>query len=166
SGLPGELTNALDILTVMSNDTRMVLSLIDCWDLLDALVEVGEDACEVLEEGLRAKRRRVSCSPAKEKKPLLNFEHYYDLVQSCQGFSEDLDELMYGSEKDCHQLKLSADRLLCITALLRNFSFAEFNHEILAGDDMVRFMSRLLHGLESSKSRPFMITRRNNLELV
>lgn len=67
SGLPGELANALDILTVMLNDHRTVLSLDDCWDLLDALMEVGEDACEVLEEGLRTKRRRVSCSPAKRR---------------------------------------------------------------------------------------------------
>jgi len=166
SGLPGELTNALDVLTVMLNDTRMVLSLMDCWDLLDALLEVGEDACEILEEGLHAKKRRITCSPPKEKKTLLNFEHYHDLVQSCQGWAEDLDELVYGKEQDSQKLKVPADRLLCVTALLRNFSFVEFNHEVLAGQDVVRFVSRLLRGLEISKARPFLVTRRNNLELT
>jgi len=166
SGLPGELTNALDVLTVMLNDTRMVLSLMDCWDLLDALLEVGEDTCELLEEGLHAKKRRLLCSPPKEKKMLLNFEQYHDLVQSCQGLTEDLDELVYGKETDSQKLKVPADRLLCITALLRNFSFVEFNHEILASGDVIRFVSRLLRGLEASKSRPFLVSRRNNLELT
>lgn len=167
SGLPGELTNALDILTIVLNDTRTVLSLADCWDLLDAMLEVGEDACEILEEGLHAKKRRVSCSPSKgDKKALITFEHYHDLFQSCQGFAEDLDELVNGLEKDSRRLKVWADRLLCITALLRNFSFVEFNYEALAGEDVVRFISRLLRGLEMSKARPFLITRRNNLELA
>jgi SWI/SNF chromatin-remodeling complex subunit SWI1 len=166
SGLPGELCNALDVLTVMSNDTRTVLSLIDCWDLLDVLVEVATDDCEVLEEGLRAKRKRISCSQVKDKKALLDFEHYHDMVQSCQGLAEDLDELVDGCEKDCSQLKLSADRLLCITALLRNFSFVEFNHDMMAGEELIRFISRLLRGLQSSTTRPFLVTRRNNVELV
>jgi len=166
SGLPGELCNALDILTVILNDARAVLSLNDCWDLLDALIEIAEDDCEVLEEGLRAKRKRISCQPVKDKKALLDFEHYHDLVQSCQGLTEDLDELINGAEKDSSQLKLSADRLLCVTALLRNFSFLEFNHEVMAGNDVVQLISRLLRGLESSTSRPFLVTRRNNLELV
>jgi SWI/SNF chromatin-remodeling complex subunit SWI1 len=166
SGLPGELCNALDILTVLSNDTRTVLSLIDCWDLLDVLVDVAADDCDVLEEGLRVKRKRISCAPMKDKKALVEFEHYHDLVQSCQGFSEDLEELVEGCEKDSAQLKLSADRLLCVTALLRNFSFVEFNHEIMGGEEIVRFICRLLRGLRSSTARPFLVTRRNNVELV
>lgn len=166
SGLPGELSNALDILTVMLNDSRVILSLSDCWDLLDSLIEIAEDDCEVLEEGLHTKKRRVSCSPTREKKSLIDFEHYHDLVQSCSGFAEDLDELVQGVEKDGFQLRLSADRLLCVTALLRNLSFVEFNHEVLAGEDMVRFMSRLLRGLINSRTRPFLVSRRNNLELV
>jgi SWI/SNF chromatin-remodeling complex subunit SWI1 len=166
SGLPGEMCNALDILTVMLNDARTVLSLNDCWDLLDSLIEIGDDDCEILEEGLRAKKRRVSCSPSREKKMFLEFEHYHDLVQSCQGFAEDLDELVYGSERDSQQLKMSADRLLCVTALLRNFSFVEFNHQVMANEDVVRFISRVLRGVEASKTRPFMVSYRNNLELV
>ena len=129
-------------------------------------MEVGEDACEILEEGLHAKKRRVACSQPKDKKTLLNFEQYHDLVQSCQGLTEDLDELVYGKEKDSHQLKVLADRLLCITALLRNFSFVEFNHDVLAGQDVVRFVSRLLRGLEASKARPFLASRHNNLDLT
>jgi SWI/SNF chromatin-remodeling complex subunit SWI1 len=150
----------------MLNDTRAALSLNECWDLLDALLEIAEDDCEVLEEGLRAKRKRVSCQPVKDKKAFLDFQHYHDLVQSCQGLTEDLDELVVGSEKDSTLLKLSADRLLCITALLRNFSFVEFNREAMAGGDVVRLISRLLRGLEASKSRPFLVSYRNNLELV
>jgi SWI/SNF chromatin-remodeling complex subunit SWI1 len=96
----------------------------------------------------------------------LEFPYYHDLVQSCQGFAEDLDELVYGSEKDSQQLKMAADRLLCVTALLRNFSFVEFNHQSMASEDVIRFVSRLLHGLEASKARPFMVSNRNNLELV
>ena len=166
SGLPGELCNALDTLTVLLNDTRIILSLNDCWDLLDALLEIAEDDCEILEQGFRTKRRRVSCSPTREKKALLDFDHYHDLMRSCQGFSEDLDELIQGEEKDAVQLRLSADRLLCVTALLRNFSFVEFNHEVLAGEDVIRFLTRILRGLQSSKLRPFLVTRRNNLELA
>jgi len=167
SGLPGEVTNALDILTVVLRDQRSVLSLIDCWDLLDALIETAEDACDILEEGLRSKKRRISFSPPpKDKKGLLDFEHYHDLVQACQGFTEDLDELVHDHEEDEKRLKLMADRLLCVTAILRNFSFVEFNHEILANEDMVQFVTRLLRGLHTSTTRPFLVTRKNNLELV
>ena len=165
SGLPGEITNALDTLSVILNDPR-ALSLAECWDLLDALIEVGEDSAEILEEGLRPKRKRVTCSAALEKKAFLDFVHYHDLVQSCQGLAEDLDELVCGSESDFSDLKIAAERVLCITAIIRNFSFSEFNVEILAGEDMVRFLSRLLRGMQESKARPFMVTKRNNLELI
>jgi SWI/SNF chromatin-remodeling complex subunit SWI1 len=166
SGLPGELSNALDMLSVLLNDPRTLISLGDCWDLLDALLEVAEDDCETLEEGLRMKKRRVSpTGTARDKRSFLDFAHYHDLVQSCQGLSEDLDELVRGAEKDSGQLQLCADRILCVTALLRNLSFVEFNHEILAQGDVVRFISRLLHGIYNSRTRPFLISRRNNLEL-
>lgn len=167
SGLPGEVSNALDTLTVLLNDTRIILSLNDCWDMLDALLEVAEDDCQILEEGFRIKKRRVSCSTKGEtKKTLLDFEHYHDLVQSCTGLSEDLDELVQEKEKHSIELRLSADRLLCVTAILRNLSFIEFNHEVLGGEDVIRFLTRLLRGLHSSQSRPFLVTKRNSLELV
>ena len=165
SGLPGEITNALDILSVILNDAR-TLSLAESWDLLETLIEVGEDSAEVLEEGLRRKRRRVTCSETREKKSFLDFVRYHDLVQSCQGLAEDLDELVCGPESDRSDLKIAAQRILCIIAVIRNFSFNEFNHDILAGEDVVRFLSRLLRGMQESTARPFMVTKRNNLELI
>jgi SWI/SNF chromatin-remodeling complex subunit SWI1 len=54
SGIHAEVRYALDTLAVLSNDQRIALSLDHCEELLDALIDCGEDEVEVLLQAFSA----------------------------------------------------------------------------------------------------------------
>ncbi|KAI5806262.1 hypothetical protein EDC01DRAFT_609381 [Geopyxis carbonaria] len=131
SGLSAEIRVALNMLASVSIEARQSIALENCEDLLDTLVDVAEAQVEILGE---------HASEGSESVSMLSYE---DVLRACQTERDTLTEpSRFGTDE--HDLERAADKLLCITTVLRNLSFYESNHNALAGSNVVRFLSSVI----------------------
>lgn len=150
SGIHAEIRLALDTLASLSNH-RNPLSLRDCEDLVEILIECAEDQVELLAEN------------AAEVSDAMLISSYEEIARGCR--------LEVASLQDVHEfgtleydLDRSVDRLICITTILRNFSFYQINHRSLADPVVVKFMTMVIRYLGTRNM--LLRTYRNTLDFT
>ncbi|KAL1957943.1 hypothetical protein VTO42DRAFT_5335 [Malbranchea cinnamomea] len=131
SGIHAEMRMALDTLTQLSCEPGVQISLDNCDDLVETLVECAEEQAEFLAEN------------AAEVSDSILLPSYEETLRGCRQEMETmLDVPEFGSLD--YDLDRAVDRLICITTILRNFSFSESNLNILSMPFVVRFMSTMI----------------------
>jgi SWI/SNF chromatin-remodeling complex subunit SWI1 len=151
SGILAEVRLALDTLTTISLDQTMHLSLDACDDLVDSLIDCAQDQVDLL------------AKHATEVSDEMLIASYEDVLRSCRVESESLQDVheMGAVEYD---LDRAVDRLICITTLIRNFSFYESNFNLLGMPEVVRLMTGVIKHLGTKEM--FLRSHRNTLDFM
>ena len=134
SGIHAEMRMALDTLTTISCEPAIQLSLDNCDDLVETLVECAEDQVELLAEN------------AAEVSDVMLLSSYEEVMRGCRLELTSLVDVPEFGNLD-YELDRAVDRLICITTILRNFSFAETNFGILSMPCVVKFLSTVIQYL-------------------
>lgn len=151
SGIHAEMRVALDTLTQLSAEPAVQISLDNCDDLVETLIECAEEQAEFLAENAAEVSDSILLSP------------YEEILRGCRQEMESmLDVPEFGSLD--YELDRSVDRLICITTILRNFSFTESNLNILATPFVVKFMSTMVRYLGTRNM--LLRTHQNTLDFV
>ena len=151
SGLHAEVRLALDTLVALSVEPRFQLSLVECEDLVETLVECAEDQVELLAEN------------AAEVSDVMLISPYEEVVRGCRVEVETLQDFPeFGTLE--YNLDHAADRLICVTTIVRNLSFFEANHAFLADSVVVKFMSTVVRYLGTRNM--LLRTYRNTLDFM
>lgn len=118
-----EVSNALNILTVLTSNRNVVLSMRHCDDLLDVLLDY-------LEQDLMGVNSRYDTQPSKEEKLILASEKDRTYGQLFEMSLDEMKSLIPSLEKTTSDVWLSnRERCLCIINILRNLSFMPENQE-------------------------------------
>jgi SWI/SNF chromatin-remodeling complex subunit SWI1 len=132
SGIHGEVRLALDTLAAITNAPvpQLFLQLQFCDDLVDVLVECGEEQIELLAEN------------TEELSDEIQMLSYEDVLRACTSDQVQLRKVpAFGTPE--YELDRAVDRLICITTILRNLSFpgeGNQNHPILADEAVIKFL--------------------------
>ncbi|MCJ1404264.1 hypothetical protein MMC11_007489 [Xylographa trunciseda] len=154
SGIHAEVRVALDTLATISTtnttgDERHIPLLSQCEDLVETLVDCGEEQVEFLAES------------AAEVSDVMQICPYEEVVRGCHLEGKTLlDVPEFGTVN--YDLDRAVDRLICITTILRNLSDKSRNHEILAEPHVIRFMTTVIRYLGTRNM--FLRTHRNSLD--
>ena len=133
SGIHSEVRLALDTLATLSYDAQPP-PLKQCEDLVETLIDCAEDQVEILAENTAEVSDVMLISP------------YEEVVRGCRSEIDALQDIPeFGSLE--YDLDRSVERLICITTILRNFSFYGQNHPILADSAVIRFMATVIRYL-------------------
>jgi SWI/SNF chromatin-remodeling complex subunit SWI1 len=88
---------------------------------------------------------------------------YEELVRACRFENESLQVVSrFGTV--AYDLERAADRLICITSLVRNFSFYEGNFAILGQSEVLKLLSVVIRYLGTTEM--FLRTNRNTLDFM
>ncbi|KIX00713.1 uncharacterized protein Z518_09778 [Rhinocladiella mackenziei CBS 650.93] len=151
SGLHAETRVALDTLITLSTESAFQLSLMDCDDLMDALLDCALDQVVFLSEH------------ATEVSDEMFLTSYEDLVRACRVENESLQDIPeFGSLQ--YDLERAADRLICITTLIRNFSFYEANFGVLGQPEVLKLLSTVIRYIGTTEM--FLRLNRNTLDFM
>lgn len=151
SGLHAEVRLALDTLATLSVEPRFQLSLPSCEDLLEAIVECAEVQIEALAEN------------AAEVSDVIQISPYEDVLRASRLEVEGLQDMHpFGNLE--YNLDRAVERLICITTILRNLSFFESNHEILASELVLKLISTAI-GFMGTRNM-FLRTHVNTLDFM
>ena len=133
SGIHGEVRLALDTLASLTIE-QIPLHLDNCENLLEALIDCAEDQLDLLAEH------------AAEVSDAMLISSYEEIARGCKMETAVLqDVLEFGTLE--YDLDRAVERLICITTILRNFSFLEHNHTALADPMVIRFMTTVIRYL-------------------
>ena len=151
SGMHAETRVALDTLITLSTESQLQLSLIECDDLMETLVDCAQDQVDYLAEH------------SAEVSDEMSLTSYEDLVRACRTEAESLQDVPDFGTVD-YDLDRAADRLICITTLIRNFSFYEANFVVLGQSEILKLLSNVIRYLGTKE----MILRnsRNTLDFM
>lgn len=150
SGIHAEVRVALDTLMTLSSEAS-VLSLENCDDLVETLVDCAEEQLDLLSEN------------AAEVSDEMLLPSYEEVIRGCQvEMASLLDVREFGSLG--YELDRAADRVLCITAIIRNFSFAESNFGILGSVPVIKMFSTIIRYLGTRNM--LLRTNQNTLEFM
>ncbi|POS85390.1 hypothetical protein EPUL_005022 [Erysiphe pulchra] len=134
SGIYAEVRLALDTLVCLSVEPRLQLDLRACEDLVDTLIDCAELQVELLVEN------------AVEVSDVMLVGSYEDVIRGCRSEQDFLQDIpVLGSLE--YKLDRAVDRLICITTILRNLSFYETNHPLLADDLIIKFLCVVIRHL-------------------
>lgn len=151
SGMHGETRNALDTLITLSSEPSLQIQLELCDELMDALVDCAQTEVDFLAEHASEVTDEVSLSS------------YEELVRGCQSESKLIQPIPeFGSLE--YDLDRAVDRLICITTLIRNFSFYEPNFATLGQPEVVQLVTRVIQHI-GTKDMPLR-TSRNTLDFM
>jgi len=126
-GIHAEVRLALDTLVTLSVEPRLQLDLRACEDLVETLVDCAEGQVELLAED------------APEVSDVMLITSYEDVLRGCRSDAEMLQDIpVFGSPT--YELDRAVDKLVCITTIMRNLSFYESNHPLLADELVVKFL--------------------------
>lgn len=152
SGIHAEVRLALDTLALLSHDSdSSSLSLEDCEDLVEVLIECAGDQLELLAEN------------AAEVSDAMLINSYEELARGCRAEILSLQNVHEFGTLD-YDLDRSVDRLICITTILRNLSFLPINHRVLADPIVVKFMTTIIRYLGTRNM--LLRTYRNTLDFT
>lgn len=151
SGLPAEIKVALDTLATVSVELRQSIALESCEDLLEAMIDVAEMQMEYLGDHAPEGSEMIAMLP------------YEEVMRLCLAEQDGLIEVAPFLSQE-YDLERCCDRLLCITTIIRNFSFFESNHKQLAAPFVVRFLSSVVERLGTCPL--FMRTHTNLLDFM
>ena len=151
SGIHAETRMALDTLVTLSLEPSLQLSIEKCDDLMETLIDCAQDQVDFLAEH----------SPeVSDEMQLISYE---DLMRGCRADGESLQDIpKFGSVE--YDLDRAADRLICITTLMRNFSFWEANFSILGMPEAIRLLSNVVRYLGTREM--FLRNNRNILDFM
>ncbi|PBP23063.1 arid/bright DNA binding domain-containing protein [Diplocarpon rosae] len=125
-GIHSEVRLALDTLTALTMSNAR-LDMRQCEDLVETIIDCAEVQIELLAEN------------AAEVSDVMLISSYEDIARGCRFDHQGLRELpAFGSPE--YELDRSVDRLICLTTILRNLSFEEVNHAILADELVIKFL--------------------------
>ncbi|BFZ59118.1 hypothetical protein YB2330_000120 [Saitoella coloradoensis] len=162
SGLNGEISYALDILNMIAGEPSCKLPLVACGDLLESLVELAND---MLDELVEAQPDEANPEEDNEdgEKPYSLKRTYDEMMRDCM----DESTLKLSAERsggDSYKLRLAAERSLCITGILRNFSFFTDNQLFMADEqDLIDLILRYLSVLDLAPKQTVLLTQKNML---
>ena len=151
SGIHGEVRLALDALALLSSDNRVQLDLRLCDDMVETLVECAEDQVEMLAEN------------AAEVSDVMLVSSYEEVMRGCHVENESLYDVPEFGSLD-YDLDRAVDRLICVTTILRNFSFLEPNQTRLATEVVIKFLSVVIRYLGTRNM--LLRTNRNTLDFM
>ena len=130
SGIHAEVRLALDTLATLSNDATPI-ALSECEDLLETLIDCADDQVQLLADH------------SAEVSDAMLINSYEETIRGCKIENATLQDIsVFGTLE--YDLDRAADRLICITTILRNLSFLDSNHAPLADAIVVRFMSTVI----------------------
>lgn len=138
-GISSEVRLALDTLATLSNSINQMhfLQLRYCDDLVDALIDIGEEQIEKLAE------HTVEVSDE------IQLSSYEDVARGCRMERWAVQTVpAFGTES--YELDRAVDKLICITTILRNVSFPgeqNDNHMILADEMVIKFFCAVIRYL-------------------
>ena len=151
SGIRAEVRMALDTLTILSVEPGLQLSLENCDDLVETLIDCAQDQVDFLAEN------------ATEVSDEMLIASYEDVVRGCRAETESLQDVpAFGSIG--YDLDRAVDRLICITTLIRNFSFYESNFNTLGMAEVVRLLTNVIRHLGTKEM--LLRTNRNTLDFM
>ncbi len=151
SGIHAEVRLALDTLTILSVEQGLQLSLDHCDDLVETLIDCAQEQVDYLAEN------------AAEVSDEMLISSYEDVIRGCRIESESLQEITeFGSLE--YDLDRAVDRLICITTLIRNFSFYEANFNALGLSEVIRFLTSVIRHLGTKEM--LLRTNRNTLDFM
>lgn len=151
SGIHAETRLALDTLVTLSTEPALQLSLVECEDLMDALLDCALDQVNFLSEH------------AAEVSDDMLIPSYEELVRACRLESESLQEAPeFGTVQ--YDLERAADRLICITTLMRNFSFYEANFGVLGQPEVIKLLGTAIRYLGTTEM--FLRNNQNALDFM
>ena len=133
SGMHAEVRLALDTLASLSKDAS-ALPLDSCEDLLEVLIDCADDQVELLAEH------------AAEVSDAMLVNSYEETVRACKVENMILQEDPEFGTLD-YELDRAVDRLICITTILRNYSFLDDNLIVLANPIVTRLLSTVIRYL-------------------
>ena len=134
SGIHAEVRMALDTVATLSVENRFQLHLQSCEDLVEVLVDCADAQVELLAENTA------------EVSDVMLISAYEDVMRGCRAEVETIQEVpAYGTVD--YELDRAVERLLCVTTIMRNLSFFENNHELLADTGVVRFLCGVIRYL-------------------
>ncbi|KAL3477548.1 hypothetical protein BJX99DRAFT_124830 [Aspergillus californicus] len=151
SGIYAEMRMALDTLVSISSEPAVQISLDNCEDLVYTLIDCAEDQAEFLAEH------------ASEVSDMMLLPSYEEIKRGCQSEWTSLATVSeFGSLE--YDLDRAVDRLICITTILRNFSFIESNFDILTTPPVVEFISTIIRYLGTRNM--LLRTHQNTLDFM
>lgn len=151
SGIHAEVRLALDTLVSLSVESRLQLDLRACEDLVETLVDCAEMQVELLAEN------------AAEVSDVMLVSSYEEVVRSCRSEQELLQYIPpFGSPE--YELDRAVDRLICITTVMRNLSFYETNHSLLADELVIKFLCVVIRYLGTRNM--LLRTNQNTLDFM
>ncbi|MCJ1376025.1 hypothetical protein MMC20_007263 [Loxospora ochrophaea] len=133
SGIHSEVRLALDTIASLSIE-QYSPSLDNCEDLVETLIECAEEQVELLAENTIEVSEDMLISS------------YEEIVRGCRGEVESLQDVFEFGSLD-YDLDRCVERVICITTILRNFSFFEANHPMLAEPFVLKFMTTVIRYL-------------------
>ena len=150
-GIHAEVRLALDTLVSLSVEARLQLDLRACEDLVETLVDCAEDQVELLAES------------AAEVSDMMLVNSYEDVVRGCRCEQELLQVIpAFGTTE--YDLDRAVDRLICITTIMRNLSFYETNHPLLADELVIKFLCVVIRYLGTRNM--LLRTNQNTLDFM
>ncbi|ORZ00819.1 hypothetical protein BCR43DRAFT_485855 [Syncephalastrum racemosum] len=149
SGLKMEVTNALNIMSVVTAQQMMPLTLSFCEDLVDVLLDYLE--ADILRTGMDYDDHEETPSPRK-KRAARSVEDDYTYSELFDMSLDEMKSLIPTLENTTSDLWLSLrERSLCIFNILRNLSFMPDNMEYLAKHSrFVDIMARIVVAINES----------------
>jgi SWI/SNF chromatin-remodeling complex subunit SWI1 len=151
SGIHAEMRMALDTLVSISSEPAVQISLDNCEDLVESLIECAEEQAEFLAEY------------APEVSDMMLLPSYEEIKRGCQSEWTSLTTVSeFGSTE--YELDRAVDRLICITTIMRNFSFLEQNFDILSTPPIVEFISTIIRYLGTRNM--LLRTHQNTLDFM
>lgn len=150
-GIHSEVRLALDSLVSLSVEQRLQLDLRACEDLVEVLIDCAEIQVELLAES------------AAEVSDVMLVTSYEDVMRSCRVEQEVLQEIHEFGSPD-YELDRAVDKLICITTILRNLSFSEINHALLADELVIKFLCIVIRYLGTRNM--LLRTNRNTLDFM
>lgn len=133
SGIHGEVRLALDTLASLTVE-QTPPHLDNCEDMLEALIDCAEDQVDLLADH------------AAEVSDAMLISSYEEIARGCKIETATLQDVPEVGTLE-YDLDRAVDRLICVTTILRNFSFLEQNHAALADPMVVRFMTTVIRYL-------------------
>jgi SWI/SNF chromatin-remodeling complex subunit SWI1 len=151
SGIPGEVKLALDVLSLLIWEPMVysgpqgpphpsfpghnsLVTLDECGDLLESLIDCAEVQLEALAD--HADTDKFSDN--------MQFQPYEELLRECTAEINTLQDVPeYGTLE--YELEGATERLLCITAMIRNLSESSLsNRKAIADPVVVKFMATVI----------------------
>ncbi|KAM4056578.1 ARID/BRIGHT DNA binding domain-containing protein [Hirsutella rhossiliensis] len=151
SGIHGEVRLALDTLAMVaaSPSPMHFMQLRYCDDLIDALVDCAEEQVDMLAEHTVEVSDEILLNP------------YEDVVRACRLERWAIKDMpVFGTTE--YDLDRAVDRLICITTILRNFSFPgeqNDNHNFLSDESVIKMISVVIRYLGT---RTMLLRTHNN----